>query len=63
MNQAILILQLINTLEPAAVSLIQSLLQGLQGKTTEQILAEANTIWQSIIDTANAELNGPVKPV
>lgn len=56
MIQAIAILQLINTLEPAAVELVKTFLTSLQGKTTEQIIAEADATWHSVIDEANKQL-------
>ncbi len=56
MNDAIVILQLINTLEPTAIALIKTFLTNLQGKSTAEILAEADATWQSVIDTAKQEI-------
>jgi len=58
-NEAIAILTLINTLEPAAIALVKTFLTSLSGKTTAEILAEADSTWQSIIDEANNQLNPP----
>ncbi|HUK88388.1 MAG TPA: hypothetical protein VLT85_12040 [Terriglobales bacterium] len=56
LQTAVEILQLVNTLEPAAIGLVKSLLENLQGKTTAEILAEADGIWQSVVDAAEKEL-------
>jgi hypothetical protein len=52
---AIAIIGELANLEPIAFQLVQSLIQGLKGKTDEEILAGDSTDWASIVATAHAE--------
>jgi len=53
---AVEILTIINTLAPPTVELVKTFLQKLEGKTTEEVKAEAHAIWMDVIATADAEL-------
>lgn len=57
LQTAIQVLTIINTLEPPAVALVKTFLDKLQGKTTAEILDEADGIWQDVIDTAKKEID------
>lgn len=52
------ILTLFNGLAPTGITLIKTLAQSLQGKTDAEILAEADSLYQSVIDKAKLELSG-----
>lgn len=55
------LLSLIASAEPAVLAYIKSLLEGSQGMTGDQFLAEADTIWAQIKANAQAEIaNAPV---
>jgi len=55
-QEAIQILSLVSTLEPPTVAFFKSLLEQAQGKTGDQFLAEADTIWAQIKANAQKEL-------
>jgi len=50
------LLALISAAEPAVIGYIKTLLEGAQGKTGDEFLAEADTIWAQIKANAQAEL-------
>lgn len=56
LNEAIQILTLANALAPAGIKLVKDLATSLQGKTDEQINAEADALDQKTIATADKEL-------
>ena len=60
------LLALISAAEPDVLGYIKSLLEGSQGMTGDQFLAEADTIWAKIKANAQAELanaSAPAVPV
>lgn len=52
---ALNILNLAAGLEPAVLTLIVGLMQGGQGKTAEQFLADADSTWDQVIATAKQQ--------
>lgn len=62
LNEITAILTLFNGVAPAGISLIKSLATSLQGKTDAEILAEADSLYQSVIDRAKAELSALPQP-
>jgi hypothetical protein len=54
-KQAIQILSLAAEVEPIAVDMIHDLLKNLQGKTTEEIVAESDAIFDGVIARAHAQ--------
>jgi hypothetical protein len=52
---AIAIIGELANLEPIAFQLVQSLIQGLKGKSDADILAADATDWTAIVATAHAE--------
>jgi hypothetical protein len=61
-EEAIAILSLVSTLEPPTVAFFKSLLEQAQGKTGDQFLAEADTIWAQIKANAQKELSPRSSP-
>ena len=57
-EQLLEFLSLANTLEPAVLAFIKNLMQQGQGKTGDEFLAEADTIWAQIKASAQNELGG-----
>lgn len=57
MKQAISILALAAEVEPIAVNMIHDLLTNLKGKTTEEIVAESDAIFDGVIARAQAQLS------
>jgi hypothetical protein len=55
-DEAIKLLSLANSLEPPVIAFIQNLMEQAQGKTGDQFLAEADTIWAQIKANAQTEL-------
>jgi len=55
MEEAAKLLALLATLEPAAITLVKSFLEKLQGKSVEQITGEADVIWGEVIANAKKE--------
>jgi len=53
------VLKIILTLEPAAFGLVQSLVQGVAGKSDADILASDASDWTSIVATAHAAAQPP----
>lgn len=50
------ILQIVSTLEPAVVAAILALVQKMEGKSTADILAEADSTWADVAAQAKKEL-------
>lgn len=57
-QEVIAILTLVNGLEPPVVAFFKNLLQQAQGKTGDEFLAEADTIWAQVKANAQKELGG-----
>lgn len=55
-TEVIALLQLANSLEPPVLAFIKNLMQQGQGKTGDEFLAEADTIWAQIKANAQKEL-------
>jgi hypothetical protein len=55
-EQIIQIIQLVSVLEPPVVAAVMALLQKLQGKSTDEILGEADSIWDGVRAAALKEL-------
>lgn len=55
-QEALEILQLVNTLAPVGVSLVKSLATSLQGKSDEELKAAGDAIDDLVIQRANEEL-------
>ncbi len=55
-EEAIQLIQLANSLEPPVIAFIKNLMQQGQGKTGDEFLAEADTIWAQIKANAQKEL-------
>jgi hypothetical protein len=60
LEQAVQILALANTLEPTVFKYILALMEKGQGKTLEQLLGEADSIWAQMKANADKELNSTV---
>jgi len=56
LSQIVNIMQIVSTLEPAVVGAILSLVQKMEGRTTEDILAEADANWAAIAAEAKKQL-------
>jgi hypothetical protein len=56
------ILQIVLTLEPAALQLVLSLVNGLSGKTDAEILAADSSTWATILANAKVASQPPTKP-
>lgn len=54
-QEIIAIIQLAETLAPEAVKLVMALMQDLSGKTSEEVLAEADTILARVKAKAREE--------
>jgi len=52
------LMSLANSLEPPVLAFIKSMMQQGQGKTGDEFLAEADTIWAQIKANAQKELGG-----
>lgn len=63
MNEALVILNLANALEPSILNFVKTLMHDAQGKTAEEFFAEADTIWDSVIAKAQAQLNLPPQAI
>jgi len=55
-KQTIQILTLLLTVEPQVAGYIQTLLENAQGKSGDEFLAEADSIWNQIRTNAKKEL-------
>ena len=55
-KEAIQLLSLANQLEPAVLAFIKNMMHQGQGKTGDEFLAEADTIWAQIKANAEKEL-------
>jgi hypothetical protein len=64
MNSAAILqlLGLISAAEPAVLGYIKSLLESAQGKTGDQFLAEADSIWAQVRAKAAAEIANATPP-
>jgi hypothetical protein len=58
-EEVLQLLSLISAAEPAVLGYIKTLLEGSQGMTGDQFLAEADGIWAQIKANAQAELPPP----
>lgn len=56
------ILQIVLTLEPAALNLVLSLVQGLSGKADAEVLAADSSTWATILANAKAAQQAPTPP-
>jgi len=57
-EEVIQLVQLANALEPPVLAFIKNMMQQGQGKTGDEFLAEADTIWAQIKANAQKELGG-----
>ena len=57
-TQVLNLLNIIAVLEPVAQNAILAFVQKLEGKTTDEILNEADSIWADVLSTAQAEQGG-----
>jgi len=55
-EEVIQLVQLANALEPPVLAFIKNMMQQGQGKTGDEFLAEADTIWAQIKANAQKEL-------
>lgn len=55
-NEVIQLVSLANALEPPVLAFIKNLMEQGQGKTGDEFLAEADTIWAQIKANAQKEL-------
>lgn len=58
LEQAVQILSLANTLEPVVFKYIMTLMEKAQGKTLEELTADADSIWAQVKANAEKELSG-----
>ena len=58
-EEVLRLLALISAAEPAVLGYIKTLLESAQGKTGDEFLAEADTIWAEIKATAMKEIIPP----
>jgi len=58
-DQILKLLALIAAAEPAVLGYIKTLLESSQGMTGDQFLQEADGIWQTVKQNAQAEINPP----
>jgi len=56
LDETLQILQLVAGVEPVVVKFVTGILQNAQGKTGDDFLNEADTIWASVAARAKAEL-------
>ncbi len=56
LEETVEILNLALGVEPVVLNFVKGILAGAQGKTGDQFLAEADSIWASVAATAQAEL-------
>ncbi len=56
--ETVQILSLLLTVEPQVAGYIKTLLENAQGKTGDEFLAEADSIWDQIRASAKKELGG-----
>lgn len=56
LDDALKLIALLVAAEPAVVSYIKTLLESAQGKTGDQFLADADSVWAKIKANAAAEL-------
>lgn len=56
LDETLQILQLVAGVEPIVLGFIKNILSNAQGKTGDQFIAEADTIWDDVAAKAKAEL-------